>query len=102
MRVCFVSHTAKKYGAEFALLELLQGMVAEGVDCKVLVPKKGPLLTALDQLHIEWKIIGYPFWVAGARRRWMSGRILRTVSGVIACDSYGTLHCQMAMRPGLF
>ena len=79
MRVCFVSHTAEKYGAEFALLELLQGLVAEGVDCKVLVPKKGPLLAALDQLHIEWKIIGYPFWVAGARRRWVSGRILRTV-----------------------
>ena len=79
MRVCFVSHTAGKGGAEFALLELLQGLVAEGVDCKVLVPKKGPLLAAFDQLHIEWKVIGYPFWVAGARRRWMPGRILRTV-----------------------
>ncbi|MEO5654768.1 MAG: glycosyltransferase family 4 protein [Nitrosospira sp.] len=79
MRVCFVSHTANKYGAEFALLELLQGLVAEGVDCKVLVPKKGPLLVALDQLHIEWKVIGYPFWVAGARQQWMPGRILRTV-----------------------
>ncbi|SCX63312.1 glycosyltransferase family 4 protein [Nitrosospira sp. Nsp1] len=78
MRVCFVSHTAGKGGAEFALLELLQGLVAEGIDCKVLVPKKGPLLAALDQLGIEWKIIGYPFWVAGARRRWMSGRVLRT------------------------
>ena len=79
MRVCFVSHTAGKGGAEFALLELLQGLVAEGVDCTVLVPRKGPLLSALDQLQIEWKIVGYPFWVAGARRRWMSGRILRTV-----------------------
>lgn len=79
MRVCFVSHTAGKGGAEFALLELLQGLKAEGVNCKVLVPKKGPLLAALDHLQIEWKIIGYPLWVGGARRRWMLGRIFRTV-----------------------
>ncbi|BCT67971.1 glycosyltransferase family 4 protein [Nitrosospira sp. NRS527] len=80
MRVCFVSHSAGKGGAEFALLELLQGLIVEGVDCKVLVPKKGPLLAALDQLHIEWKIIGYPpWWVTRVRRRWMPGRILRTV-----------------------
>jgi glycosyltransferase involved in cell wall biosynthesis len=115
-----VSHTADKYGAEFALLELLQGLVAEGVDCKVLVPKKGPLLSALDQLQIEWKIIGYPFWVAGARRRWMSGRILRTVRTLLLaipmarciaqwqCDlvcsntmtiGAGALAAQLAKRP---
>jgi glycosyltransferase involved in cell wall biosynthesis len=120
VRVCFVSHTADKYGAEFALLELLQGLVAEGVDCKVLVPKKGPLLSALDQLQIEWKIIGYPFWVAGARRRWMSGRILRTVRTLLLaipmarciakwqCDlvcsntmtiGAGALAAQLAKRP---
>jgi glycosyltransferase involved in cell wall biosynthesis len=75
-----VSHSAGKGGAEFALLELLQGLVAEGVDCKVLVPKKGPLLAALDRLHIEWKIMGYPpWWVTRVRRRWIPGRILRTV-----------------------
>ena len=80
MRVCFVSHSASKGGAELALLELLQGLIMEGVDCKVLVPKKGPLLAALDHLHIEWKIIGYPPWrVTRARRGWMPGRILRTV-----------------------
>ena len=79
MRVCFVSHSADRYGAELALLELLQGLVAEGVDCKVLVPKKGLMLAALDHLQIEWKIIGYPFWAAGPRRQWMPGRILRTV-----------------------
>jgi glycosyltransferase involved in cell wall biosynthesis len=78
------------------------------------------LLSALDQLQIEWKIIGYPFWVAGARRRWMSGRILRTVRTLLLaipmarciakwqCDlvcsntmtiGAGALAAQLAKRP---
>jgi glycosyltransferase involved in cell wall biosynthesis len=61
------------------LLELLQGLIVEGVDCKVLVPKKGPLLEALDYLQVEWKIIGYPKWIAGAQHQWLPKRIFRTV-----------------------
>lgn len=83
MRVCFISHTAGRGGAELALLELLQGLIAEGVDCKVLVPKKGPLLAALDRLHIEWRIIGYPRWMVGSRNRWMPGRVIRTAKAVL-------------------
>ncbi|SEO52269.1 glycosyltransferase family 4 protein [Nitrosovibrio sp. Nv6] len=83
MRVCFISHSAGRGGAELALLELLQGLIAEGVDCKVLVPKKGPLLAALDRLHVEWRIIGYPRWMVGSRNRWMPGRVIRTVKAVL-------------------
>lgn len=83
MRVCFISHSADRYGAELALLELLQGLIAEGVDCRVLVPKKGPLLEALDRLHVEWEIIPYPQWVADARRRWIPSRMLRTVKTLL-------------------
>lgn len=78
MRVCFISHSAERYGAELALLELLKGLVEQGVDCKVLVPEKGPLLVALDKLHIEWRVIDYPLW-AGPRRRRISRRITRTL-----------------------
>lgn len=83
MRVCFVSHTANKYGAEFALLELLQGLIAEGVDCRVLVPKKGILLEELDRLGIPWKIIGYPRWMVGTRGKWLVGRIARTIRSLL-------------------
>ena len=34
MRVCFISHSAGRYGAELALLELLQGLVKLGVRCE--------------------------------------------------------------------
>lgn len=83
MRVCFVSHTAGRGGAELALLELLEGLIAQGVDCKVLVPKKGPLLAALDRLHVEWKIIGYPRWIAGVRHRGMLPRVARTAKAIL-------------------
>lgn len=77
MRICFISHSAKRYGAELALLELLRGLVELGVDCKVLVPERGPFLTELDQLHIEWRVIGYPRWASGPRRRSLFRRITR-------------------------
>jgi glycosyltransferase involved in cell wall biosynthesis len=77
MRVCFVSHSAGRYGAELALLELLQGLLRSGPGVKalVLVPKKGPLLDELDRLNIEWKIIGYPVWLS--RPRWLPYRAIR-------------------------
>jgi len=78
MRVCFVSHSAGKYGAELALLELLSGLTELGVDCKVLVPERGPLLVALDRLHIEWQVIGYPHWISDPRRRGVFRLIKRT------------------------
>lgn len=53
MRVCFISHSAGRYGAELALLELLQGLVKLGVRCLVLVPQKGPILGELDRMNIE-------------------------------------------------
>jgi glycosyltransferase involved in cell wall biosynthesis len=83
MRVCFVSHSAGRYGAELALLELLQGLLrsGSGVEVLVLVPKKGPLLDELDRLNIEWKIIGYPVWLS--RARWLPYRGLRLLKTAV-------------------
>jgi hypothetical protein len=77
MRVCFISHSAGRYGAELALLELLQGLKRLGVISLVLVPKKGPLLDVLDRLNIEWRIIEYPVWMS--RPRWFAYRVARTL-----------------------
>src|SRR5690606_15333217 len=87
MRVCFISHTAGRGGAEVAMLGLSQGVIAERIECRVLVPKKGPILAALDRLHVEWKIIHYPRWMVGSRRRWMLGRITRTAKAVLMAIS---------------
>lgn len=80
MRVCFISHSAGRYGAELALLELLEGLVSRGVDCKVLVPEKGPLLVELDRLRIEWRLVEFPRW--RPRRRKPRKRIFRTMTAL--------------------
>lgn len=81
MRVCFISHSAGRYGAELALLELLQGLLRLGVQVLVLVPTKGPLLDELDRLNIEWRIIGYPAWMSRPRLlpHRAAKRLLKTV-----------------------
>ena len=83
MRVCFVSHTARRNGAELALLELLQGLHELGVECLVFVPKKGPLLSDLDGLGIKWRQLNYRWWWK-AKGRALPLRILRTLQGLIA------------------
>ncbi|MBN9132314.1 MAG: glycosyltransferase family 4 protein [Nitrosospira multiformis] len=83
MRVCFVSHTAKRNGAELALLELLQGLHELGVECLVFVPKKGPLLSDLDGLGIKWRQLNYRWWWK-RKGRALPLRILGTLQGLIA------------------
>jgi glycosyltransferase involved in cell wall biosynthesis len=82
MRIAFISHSASKYGAELALLELLEGLSKSGVRCLVLVPKSGPLLSELDRLNIEWRVLKYPQWIS--RRKSLYHRTLRTLKGFIA------------------
>ena len=83
MRVCFVSHSARRYGAELALLELLQGLKERGVECLVLVPRRGPLLGELDRLGVEWRILNYWWWLK-SRRLWLPHRILRMLLSLIS------------------
>lgn len=82
MRICFIAHSAELYGAELALLELLQGLVDEGVSCVVLVPKNGPFLIELDRMNIEWQIINFPRW--RPRRRKIRTRFIRTLQAVLS------------------
>ncbi len=90
MRVCFVSHSARRYGAELALLELLQGLKGLGVECLVLVPRRGPLLSELDRLGVEWRILKYRWWWK-SRRLSLPHRILRTLLGLVPAIRMATL-----------
>lgn len=83
MRVCFISHTAARNGAEIALLELLQGLSKMDIRCLVFVPKKGPLLAELDKLNIEWRVVSYPWWWK-SRGKSLPRRIFRTLKSVAA------------------
>ena len=81
MRICFIAHSADMYGAELALLELLQGLIKEGTSCMVLVPENGPFLIELDRMNIEWQIIKYPRW--RPLRRKIRNRFIRTLKALL-------------------
>jgi glycosyltransferase involved in cell wall biosynthesis len=83
MRVCFISHTAARNGAELALLELLKGLGKFNVHCLVFLPEKGPLLVELDRLNIEWRVVSYPRWWR-SRGKSLPRRILRTLQSLAA------------------
>ena len=89
MRICFVSHSTGRHGAEQALLELLEGLIKLGVSCLVIVPKKGPLLIELNRRNIEWKIMGYSKFRITGYPRWLSKprpapyRFARTIIGLL-------------------
>lgn len=93
MRVCFVSHSSRRYGAELALVELLQGLSRLGVECLVFVPREGPLLAELDRLNIKWRILKYPWWWK-SRRKSLVHRILRTLAGLISAVRMATILAQ--------
>jgi glycosyltransferase involved in cell wall biosynthesis len=100
MRVCFISHTAARNGAELALLELLKGLNKLNVQCLVFVPEKGPLLGELDQLNIEWRLLSYPWWWK-SRRKSLPRRILRTLQGLVAAARIAIMlrhwHCDVVV-----
>ena len=83
MRVCFISHTAARNGAELALLELIQGLNKLNIHCLVCVPKTGPLLAELQKLNVEWRIVSYPWWWK-LRGKSLPRRVLRTLRSLAA------------------
>ncbi|WON73727.1 glycosyltransferase family 4 protein [Nitrosospira sp. Is2] len=83
MRICFISHTAARNGAELALLELLKGLSTLNVQCLVFVPEKGPLVPELDKLDIDWRVVSYPWWWK-LRGKSLPRRVLRTLGGLAA------------------
>ncbi len=63
MRICFVSHHAGLYGAEGALVELMESLRIQGIECYVLVPYQGPLIQELERKGFTASYVPYKWWV---------------------------------------
>jgi len=63
MKVCFISHSSAKGGAEKALLELLEALEERGVRCYVLLPSNGPIVDELKKLGVDFCILPYKWWM---------------------------------------
>ena len=77
MKVCFISHSSAKGGAERALLELLDALKGKGVASFVILPRYGPIINELESLEIDFFITPYNWWMDKNPPRWL--RLYRTV-----------------------
>ena len=63
MKVCFVSHSSDKMGAERTLLELIDALNLHSVECYAILPSKGILLEALKRRCRGWSVIPFDWWM---------------------------------------
>ncbi len=78
MKICFISHSAEKGGAERSLLELVDALREQGVmDIFVLLPTRGPLIQELENRCVVYQVIPYKWWVGKSSPLWR--RMARTL-----------------------
>ncbi len=65
MKVCFISHSSGKAGAERSLIETLDALKEQGVESCVLLPQHGVLGSELSKRNIPFYVIPYKWWMSG-------------------------------------
>jgi glycosyltransferase involved in cell wall biosynthesis len=80
-KVCFFLPSANRDGAELSGLECLDALQALGVQCQVILPRKGPLLANLAARDIGYHIIPYQVWIEPPIAIWK--RLLVTLWNLI-------------------
>lgn len=66
LRVGIVAHTADAYGAELALLELIDALCERGTVCCVVVPGRGRFTAALARRGVAHRTIVHRWWATEA------------------------------------
>lgn len=60
--IAFVSHSSLLEGAERALLDYIDVLLANGYSCYVFIPRDGPLEEELDKRSVPYSIVSLPSW----------------------------------------
>jgi glycosyltransferase involved in cell wall biosynthesis len=81
MRICFVSHSSKHGGAERVLLETIEILRSDGIECRVLLPDRGELCAELDCLGVPYSVISYALWMSRGRAPFL--RRLRAALNIV-------------------
>jgi glycosyltransferase involved in cell wall biosynthesis len=78
MRVCFIAHSSALGGAERVLLETIETLQGQGVECRVLLPSHGEFCAELGRLNIPFSIVPYPPWMRSGKAHFY-GRLKRAL-----------------------
>ena len=63
LRICFLHHDTRLYGATRSLLNLIDGLKQYDVLPYVIIPSKGDIVTALESKHINFDVVSLEWWV---------------------------------------
>jgi glycosyltransferase involved in cell wall biosynthesis len=63
MKVCFISHSSSRGGAELSLLELIDALLQRGVQCTCILPDRGALNDLFASRGVETIIVPFKQWV---------------------------------------
>lgn len=63
MKVCFISHSFSRGGAELCLLELIDALSQRGVQCACILPGRGALNELLADRGVETIVVPFKQWV---------------------------------------
>lgn len=84
MKVCFISHSSSRGGAELSLLDLVDALSKRGIACSCVLPSSGTLTDLLVDRGIETAIVKYKPWVhRGPRVLRRAQRTLRNLQAIL-------------------
>jgi len=84
MKVCFISHSSAKGGAERALIELVDALRERGIEVRVILPSYGPLIEELKSRQITYQVFPYKWWMSKNSPIWKRiGRTVLNLSSII-------------------
>jgi glycosyltransferase involved in cell wall biosynthesis len=82
VRVCFISHSGHRGGAERVMLETIDVLCAHGVECRVVVPVEGELCTELTNRGIGFAVISSALWMSSGKFPFIS-RVLKDALSIV-------------------
>lgn len=63
MKVCFISHSAKRGGGELSLLDLIDALSQRGIQSVCVLPDHGPLEELLAEQNVNTVVVRYRQWI---------------------------------------
>ncbi|MBK5291392.1 MAG: glycosyltransferase, partial [Acidobacteriia bacterium] len=99
MKIIFVSHYAKFYGANRALLQMIQGLKESGVTPLVIIPAEGPVVEKLRESGIPFRIVPFrltmckhPRLIDSVKRHLQNRRLARRLANELAGEKADVIH----------
>jgi glycosyltransferase involved in cell wall biosynthesis len=80
MKICFISHSARLGGAELVLLETIEILQENGIQCCAVLPARGPLASELEKLRVPLYVTSYALWTAPDRPSLLGLKVLLNIA----------------------